>query len=64
MESQRSTIVQTILRKTKVEALYFLISKPTTKTVIKTVHTREFPGIPVIRTLYFHCQGPGSTPRD
>ena len=30
-ESQRSMIVQTILRKTKVEALYFLISKPTTK---------------------------------
>ena len=23
---------------------------------------REFPGVPVVRTQHFHCQGPGSIP--
>ena len=27
------------------------------------MHSREFPGSPVVWTLYFHCEGVGSIPR-
>ena len=30
--------------------------------VIKSTDSREFPGSPVVRTLHFHCEGPGSIP--
>ena len=30
--------------------------------VFLKLHSREFPGSPVVRTWCFHCQGPGSIP--
>lgn len=32
----------------------------TSNGVLKKTHLWEFPGNPVIRTLPFHCRGPGS----